>query len=117
MAKHGFKSRKFITAALAVIKAAGAGTIGYLLISGKLEADAAAQTQSEAQAAFSLISQTDGGNGPQLLDFAPLYDINPDIVAWLKIDGTAIDYPVVQIYSSAQIWDVSPSGTFTFLSC
>lgn len=34
---------------------------------------------------------------PEILDeFVQLIDTNPDIVGWLKIDGTVIDYPVMQ---------------------
>ncbi len=31
-----------------------------------------------------------------LPEFKPLYEENPDLVGWLKIPGTAIDYPVLQ---------------------
>ncbi len=30
------------------------------------------------------------------MDFAPLKEINPEIVAWLKSEGAAIDYPVLR---------------------
>lgn len=34
---------------------------------------------------------------PEILDeFVQLIDKNPDIVGWIKIDGTVIDYPVMQ---------------------
>jgi len=33
--------------------------------------------------------------GPEV-DFEALTAINPDVVAWLSIDGTGIDYPIVQ---------------------
>lgn len=32
----------------------------------------------------------------ELLDFEPLWEVNPEICAWLEIDGTRIDYPVLQ---------------------
>ncbi|MEG2898169.1 MAG: class B sortase, partial [Eubacterium sp.] len=35
-------------------------------------------------------------SSPDGIDFNALKAINPDTVGWLKIDGTAIDYPVVQ---------------------
>ena len=31
-----------------------------------------------------------------VLDFSSLYDINPDIYAWIEIEGTKVDYPVLQ---------------------
>lgn len=31
-----------------------------------------------------------------LPEYRPLYEINHDLVGWLKIDGTSIDYPVLQ---------------------
>lgn len=30
------------------------------------------------------------------IDFAALWKINPDVVGWIVVDGTTIDYPVVQ---------------------
>ena len=30
------------------------------------------------------------------IDFERLHKINPDIVAWIEVPGTNIDYPVVQ---------------------
>ena len=41
-----------------------------------------------------------GENEPDVswpaVDFAALAEINPDIVAWIYIEGTEINYPVVQ---------------------
>ena len=31
-----------------------------------------------------------------LLEYAPLYEMNPDMVGWLSVDGTRINYPVMQ---------------------
>ena len=35
-------------------------------------------------------------NGKRELTFEQLHEINEDIVGWISIDGTSIDYPVVQ---------------------
>ena len=31
-----------------------------------------------------------------LADYAPFYEANPHVVGWIKIDGTVVDYPVMQ---------------------
>ncbi|WP_217560621.1 class B sortase [Paenibacillus sp. GbtcB18] len=37
-------------------------------------------------------------------EFQELYERNPDIVGWLKIDGTRIEYPVMQNQQDAQYY-------------
>jgi len=45
------------------------------------------------------------GNMPVVLpEFQELYERNPDIVGWLKIDGTRIEYPVMQNPQDAQYY-------------
>ncbi|WP_049948097.1 class B sortase [Enterocloster clostridioformis] len=45
-------------------------------------------------------NETQSGEEPEInwpvVDFAVLTEINPDIVAWIYIEGTEINYPVVQ---------------------
>jgi len=44
-------------------------------------------------------------NEPAILpEFQELYRRNPDIVGWLKIDGTRIDYPVMQNLRDAEYY-------------
>lgn len=41
--------------------------------------------------------ETTGPTQPGMLPgYAELYKMNPDVVGWLKIDGTELDYPVMQ---------------------
>lgn len=58
----------------------------------------ARQEESEAsgQAAEQTESEEEEPPYESPIDFAGLRNINPDIVAWLTIPGTVIDYPVVQ---------------------
>lgn len=35
-------------------------------------------------------------NDPILEEYQRLYDLNPDFVGWIKVEGTGIDYPVLQ---------------------
>ena len=61
---------------------------GWLLVSElrkKAAMDAASDTAQGARPADS-----------ELMDFADLLAQNPDVVAWLTVPGTAIDYPVLQ---------------------
>lgn len=52
------------------------------------------ETTAPAQEDSSVSTQP---TAPQVLaPYAPVYEINPDMVGWIKIDGTKINYPVVQ---------------------
>lgn len=45
----------------------------------------------------SLPSGEAGGKSPEILSkYRELHEINPDMIGWLTIDGTVIDYPVMQ---------------------
>ncbi len=39
---------------------------------------------------------TTGKTMTLLREYAPLFNMNPDLVGWIKIDGTNVDYPVLQ---------------------
>lgn len=55
-----------------------------------------AQTQP-TEPALVEVTDPDTGETLQILpEFAALYKLNSDIVGWLKIPGTVIDYPVMQ---------------------
>ena len=46
------------------------------------------------------------------LSFIQLRDINPDVCGWLTLDGTAIDYPVVQGESNFTYLNTDVYGSF-----
>jgi len=47
------------------------------------------------------------------LDFASLQELNPDICAWIEIEGTKIDYPVLQNkYWDKQYLSTAYNGTY-----
>ena len=39
-----------------------------------------------------------------LPEYAPLFQINPDLVGWLRIEGTRVDYPVMQTSDAADYY-------------
>ena len=45
---------------------------------------------------FTLIPVNSPGEGSLLSEREKLYQQNPDIVGWIQIEGTSIDYPVMQ---------------------
>lgn len=56
-------------------------------------------TETEPDPYEGLILMTDVDTGKEVWmrpEFASLFAINPDIIGWISIDGTNIDYPVVQ---------------------
>ena len=52
-----------------------------------------AETTGEGSAAEEVYVETPLSRLPE---YAMLYDLNPDIIGWLSIEGTRIDYPVMQ---------------------
>ncbi len=57
--------------------------------------NSAAISQNSENTTEASLSSNDGE--PQILpEYRELHGINPDMVGWLKIDGTNIDYPVVR---------------------
>ena len=53
-----------------------------------------------------------GINGIKYHDFDELLAINPDTVAWITMDGTHIDHPVVQGKDNFEYLDKAFDGTF-----
>lgn len=43
-------------------------------------------------------------SGGMLPDYADLYEMNDDLVGWIKIEGTKIDYPVMQTPNEADYY-------------
>lgn len=59
------------------------------------------QTQNEeaikeAQVLYRNHTSAEAAVNDQMLKFAPLLEVNPDIVGWIRIDETNIDYPILQ---------------------
>lgn len=52
------------------------------------------------------------GTGTSGNDFSQLQEINPDICAWLTLDGTAIDFPVVQGNDNEEYLNKDVYGNF-----
>lgn len=46
-------------------------------------------------------------------DFAGLWEINPDIVGWISIDGTGLDYPVVQTTDNTKYYRTNFEGQYS----
>lgn len=75
----------------------------------------------QAQETYSEIQQyavsSDEGDGVPDVDFDALAEINPDVVGWLYIPGTVVNYPVVQTDDNTTylttLFDLSGNGSGT----
>lgn len=67
------------------------------------------------------VSDSDASGAP-IVDFATLAQINPDVVGWICVPGTAINYPVVQTDNNTKYLSTLFDGTANpvgaiFLDC
>lgn len=57
-------------------------------------------------------SETEAGEEQGLPDFAELMSVNSDVCAWLEIDNTKIDYPILQGTSNLSYINLDIYGNF-----
>lgn len=94
--------------------------IALLLIAGGLFIKAQLGYQ-EAQSCYKQLEQYavkgDEGDDVPSVDFNALAQINPDIVGWIYVPGTVINYPVVQTSNNttylSRLFDASGNGSGT----
>lgn len=82
------RKKKKIAVAVIVILVAAAAVTAYLLYSGYFAGEPVSDTET------SETSQGEAATVPAV--YQEYYNRNNDFVGWIKIDGTDIDYPVVQ---------------------
>ena len=91
---------------LAVVPAAAAGIKTYVDYQVRAAAEReyeslaelARQTEAPVETETPIESEPEETEAPYVspIQFDELKEINPDIVGWLKVEGTEIDYPIVQ---------------------
>ena len=95
--KRGVKVRKFIFFLAFLVFLGSAGYVGYHYYSGY----AAKKQAAELQNMFQFGDMDDVSVSPDFprgysLKFAGLWNVNPDVAAFISIPGTGVAYPVVQ---------------------
>ena len=94
--------------------------VALLLVAGGLFIKAQMGYQ-EAQSCYKELEQYavkgDEGDNVPSVDFNALAQINPDIVGWIYVPGTVINYPVVQTNNNktylSKLFDASGNGSGT----
>ncbi|MBP3890622.1 MAG: class B sortase [Solobacterium sp.] len=66
---------------------------------------------------YTQAGDTSGGSVEAAIDFEALKRINPDFVGWLKLDGTIINYPVVQGADNAYYLEHLFNGDVNHMGC
>ena len=67
---------------------------GFILLKWFLDTNKSEDTYKEL--AQEVVSVNEENADENTIDFEKLKSINPDVVAWIKIDGTTINYPVMK---------------------
>ncbi len=108
------KRSKIISTALIVVGVALLLVAGGLFIKAQLGYQEAQSTYSDLEQYA--VKSSDGDNVPTV-DFDALAAINPDIVGWIYIPGTVINYPVVQTSNNttylSKLFDLKGNGSGT----
>lgn len=118
--------RKILMAVLIAIALCAAGyLIWYYMIADQTE-DSYDKARDEAEKVWET-EKPDETQKKTLeipIDFAALQAVNPDVYAWIRIDGTTVDYPIVQRrddenYYLDHTWEgnVSPEGAIFTQAC
>lgn len=81
---------------MAVILLVAGFYAGFALWDNERIYTAAENVQAELLSFKPLLEEADEETGWQGPSFEELLAINPDVVAWVTMDGTAIDYPILQ---------------------
>lgn len=63
------------------------------------------------------VSEIDTEKKSPLHDFVELREINEDIYAWINIDGTQVDYPVLQSLTDNKYLDTNLDGSSGYPGC
>ena len=105
------KTKSTITFVLAgILLAACIGAAGLLIQSRS------AATSFDPSPVLDVEDATDGFPA---VDWKYWQEVNPDVVGWITVPGTAIDYPVVQAHAAAPAWYLSHDvyGNWNIYGC
>ena len=118
--------RKILMAVLIVIALCAAGyLIWYYMIADQTE-DSYDKARDEAEKVWETEKPDETQKkAPEIpIDFAALQAVNPDVYAWIRIEGTTVDYPIVQRrddenYYLDHTWEgkTSPEGAIFTQAC
>ena len=102
-----------------LVSLAALAAICAIVVPHEMQRAASKPTEGRTEAPITVVSEISGEIELSGIDWDYWQAVSPDIVGWITIPGTPIDYPIVQAHANAptHYLDYDAYGNYNFYGC